>query len=380
MDCPPVAVTAAVTQDFFFFGTLCHAPLLRVVLGRDVAVQSAEVPDHRVACAEGQSFPLLVPEPGRAAPGVLVRGLTKPDIARLDFYTAGFACVARDLAVVADPPSIARVYFAVPGQWTPGGDWRFADWQAEWADVVTATAGDFMALYGGYAPHTVRQRYGAMLVRGASRLRAARGAPTALRRAMVPGDVHVDARTTPYANFFAVEEYDLRFRRFDGTMSAQVNRATFISGDAVTVLPYDRVRDRVLLIEQFRPGPFARGDTQPWLLEAIAGRIDPGETPEGAARREAVEEAGLALGQMLYVGGYYPSPGAKAEYIYSYVALADLPDGTAGMFGVAGEAEDIRGHLVSFDALMALVASGEVNNAPLLLTVLWLQRERGRLR
>jgi len=159
-----------------------------------------------------------------------------------------------------------------------------------------------------------------------------------------------------------------------------VSRAVFISGDAVTVLPYDPVRDRVLLIEQFRPAPMARGDAQPWLLEAIAGRIDPGESPEQAARREAFEEAGLVLGDLLPVAQYYPSPGAKSEFLYSYVALTDLPDGAAGVFGVEGETEDIRGQLVDFADLMALVASGEAANAPLILTALWLQRERARLR
>jgi ADP-ribose pyrophosphatase len=365
--------------DFFFFGTMCHAPLLHAVLGREVPVEPASVADHRVAWATGQSFPLIVAAPGRFAPGVLVRGLTDADVARIDFYTAGFACAAQDMAVQAAPPVMARVYVALAGQWVAGDDWHFADWQAQWADVATATAYDFMAHFGQADPAALRRRYGAMLVRGASRVRAATTGPTTLRHAMQDGDVAMARRTTPYAHFFSVEEYDLRYRRFDGTLSPQVNRAVFISGDAVTVLPYDPVRDRVLLIEQFRVGPYARGDAQPWLLEAIAGRIDPGETPEAAARREAVEEAGLVLRDLRFVGGYYPTPGAKAEYLYSYVALTDLPDGITGIFGVAGEAEDIRGHLVPFAALMGLVTSGEVNNAPLLLSVLWLQRERAGL-
>jgi ADP-ribose pyrophosphatase len=366
--------------DTFFFGPLCHAPLLRVVLGRDVAGVAAHLPDHRVACAAGQPFALIVPAPRHAASGILVRGLTDADIARLDFYTAGFACVARDMTVQADVPANARIYVVVQGQWQAAEDWDFAAWQAAWADVVTATAVDIMALYGQAAATAIGRRHGAMLVRGASTVRARADGPAALRHAAQSGDVDVGARTTPYARFFAVEEYDLRYRRFDGRMSQQVNRGVFISGDAVTVLPYDPVRDRVLLIEQFRVGPFARGDRQPWLLEAIAGRIDPGETPEEAARREAAEEAGLVLSDLLFVAGYYPTPGAKAEYLYSYVAITDLPDGVEGVFGVEGEAEDIRGHLVAFDRLMALVASGEVNNAPLLLTVLWLQRERAALR
>ena len=67
----------------------------------------------------------------------------------------------------------------------------------------------------------------------------------------------------------------------------EVSRTAFVSGDAITVLPYDPVSDRVLLVEQFRAGPYARGDSQPWLLEALAGRIDGGESPEEAVLREA---------------------------------------------------------------------------------------------
>ncbi len=220
-----------------------------------------------------------------------------------------------------------------------------------------------------------------MLVRGAGRVRAAaEPGPVTQRRFAGPGDVRLADLRQPYAHFFAVEEYDVAYRRFDGQHSPVVTRAVFVSGDAVTVLPYDPRRDRVLLVEQFRIGPVARGSLQPWLIEPIAGRIDPGETPQDCARREALEEAGLHLGALLPVAEFYPSPGAVSEYLYAFVALTDLPDGAAGVFGLAGEAEDIRGHLVSFDDLMRLVASGEVANAPLILTALWLQRERGRLR
>ena len=87
----------------------------------------------------------------------------------------------------------------------------------------------------------------------------------------------------------------------------------------------------------------------------------------------------MILTDLIEVARYYPSPGAVSEYLYSYVALTDLADGAAGVFGVAGETEDIRGHLLSFAQLMELVGSGEIENAPLILTALWLQRERARL-
>ncbi|MGB5870909.1 MAG: NUDIX domain-containing protein, partial [Albidovulum sp.] len=184
----------------------------------------------------------------------------------------------------------------------------------------------------------------------------------------------------PYAAYFSVEEYALRYRRFDGEMSAELERAAFISGDAAIVLPYDPIRDRVMVIEQFRVGPYARGDANPWLIEAIAGRVDGGESPEEAARREAVEEAGLTLEKLIAGPDYYPSPGAKAEYLYSFVGIADLPDAAAGTGGLEDEDEDIRSHVIPFAQLMALIASGEVNNAPLIILAYWLDGQRPALR
>lgn len=235
-----------------------------------------------------------------------------------------------------------------------------------------------MQSYGVLAAATLRRRLGSLRVAAASRVRAGQMAARHLR--VGTGAVMVTERRQAHAGFFGLEVLTLTHDRFDGTTSPAINREIFVSGDAVTVLPYDPTRDRVLLIEQMRAGPLGRGDPLPWQLEAIAGRIDPGETPEAAARREAVEEAGLDLGPLLKVAEYYPSPGAVAEYLYSFVALCDLPDGIAGVFGAAEEAEDIRGLVLSADDLFSAVSAGEINNAPLLLTTLWLQRERPRLR
>ncbi len=271
------------------------------------------------------------------------------------------------------PDEVARVvhfHLATTGQdpTLPGGglDCRGAD--------------EIMELRGKVSPQALFARRTPLLVRAASRVRAGNpAAPATLRHDPGQADLTVQASRQPYGQFFAVEEYDLRWRRFDGQMSRVATRAVFVSGDAVTVLPYDPRRDRVLVVEQFRAGPFARGDGQPWQIEAIAGRIDPGETPKQAARREAVEEAGLKLGALRFVAGYYPSPGALSEYIHSYVALVDLPDAAAGVFGLADEHEDIRGHLLGLDQLLALIQSGEVSNSPLILTAWWLAANRDRL-
>lgn len=366
---------------FFFYGTLCHPPLLAAVLGREAVGKPARLSGFTAHWAKGERFPILIESADGHAEGLVVDDLTEQEIARLDYYEAGFDFLIKEVDLVAGgTPVRAQVYMAEPGRWQPGATWWLADWSAKWGDIITAAAKDFMNLYGRRGAHDVLARWHQMLVRADATVRSAPGAPTSRRHRARPGDVEVVAWRQPYAAFFAVEETDLRHRRFDGTMSGKVTRAAFISGDAAVVLPYDPVRDRVLVIEQFRMAPLARGDSQPWVLEPIAGRVDPGETPEDAARREAVEEAGITLDALLPVAHYYPSPGAVAEYLFTYVALADLPDEAAQTGGLADEGEDIRAHLLSFDELMTLVESGEAENGPLVLIAWWLKAQRDHLR
>ncbi|MCV2869124.1 NUDIX domain-containing protein [Defluviimonas sp. WL0002] len=366
--------------DLFFYGTLCHRPLLSVVLGREPESVKARLPGHSVFWAEGENFP-VIDAGGEGAQGLLVEGLGPDDLARLDHYEAGFAYSTRELTVDAQGRQVvARVYFPEAGSVKPGAPWRLEDWVDRWGAVTVEAAADIMRLFGTVPAKEAFRRYRMVLMQAASRLRARAVRPLRLRRHARPDDVQVDAWRQPYARFFAVEEYDLRFRRFDGTMSETVNRAAFISADAAVVLPYDPVRDRVLLIEQFRMGPYARGDAEPWQIESIAGRIDPDETPEEAVRREAKEEAGLTLSELVPAANYYPTPGAKAEYLYTYIGLADLPDGVAGIGGVEHEAEDIRAHLLSFENFMDLLDSGEVDNAPLLVLGMVLARKRPAIR
>lgn len=370
----------AVMHDCFVYGALHHAAMLDAVLGRKVDVVAATLHDYVMHHATDIPTAWAVPRAGGMVNGSVLQGLRELDLARLEFYLTGFGFYALPLRVqTTQGVWVTAKTFTSDRNATAGAEWNRTQWLQHHAAEDIATARDFMAHFGVKQPGAVAARYRQLQVRGAARLRAA-NAPATLRHNCIAADVQIVARREPYAFFFAVEEYDLAFRRFDGAPSPQVTRAAFISGDAVTVLPYDPLRDRVLVIEQFRAGPYARGDAQPWQFEAIAGRIDPGETPEAAARREAEEEAGLALDSLLPVAQYYPSPGICAEFLYSYVAITDLPDSAAGVFGVAGEAEDIRGHLLSFDGFMALIASGEISTAPLIMTGYWLEKQRAALR
>lgn len=368
----------------FFHGTLQHMPLLALVLGRQPEVEDAVLADFSQAMAKGRSVPMLVAEPGAEVTGLLIRSVNGDELARLDYYLRGSAQSTRPLPVrptQGGPQVLAKVYMVGLDWEITSGSWSFEIWLARFGDATMAVARQLMAAFGTERAALMASRYDMLMVRESARLRAmAEASPTVIRQTAGQGAIIVHRLHEPYAKFFAVEEYDLSHRRFDGSMTPLLNRATFISGDAAVVLPYDPVRDRVLVIEQFRPGPFARGDRQPWQLEPVAGRIDPGETPQEAARREALEEAGLELQELLPIANYYPSPGAKTEFLYTFLGIADLPDSVAGFGGLAEEGEDIRVHLLAFDDLMRLVSSGEVTTGPLILSALWLASRRQDLR
>lgn len=370
-------------SGYFFYGTLCHLPLLDLVLG-DTAytARAAQLPDYRAHWVKDQSFQMLVPDDRGSVMGLLVDGLSAQAKARLDFYEGGFDYDLRGLSVSTEAgDSVAQIFFARDPALVPAAHWDFSDWVAKWGSITLEAAQEVMSYFGTDCAQTIARRFPMIRSRAASRVRArAGGVPTDLRTDFGSDDVKVLANTRPYSNFFTMEEETLSFRQFSGDMSERVDRAAFVGCDAVIVLPYDLVRDRVMLIEQFRMGPHMRGDPYPWTLEAIAGRIDAGETPEQCVHREAMEEAGLIIDHLLPLPHHYPSPGASTEYFYAYLALCDLPDDAAGIGGLADESEDIRSHVIPFDRLMTLVDSGEAACGPLLLCALWLSRHRDQIR
>ena len=188
------------------------------------------------------------------------------------------------------------------------------------------------------------------------------------------------AKRSVYKGFFSVEEHDLTYQKFNNEQSNVVTRSTLVSSDAVIVLPYDPVNDRILLIEQFRSGPHVKGDENPWVLEPIAGLIDEGETPESAGTREAQEEALLEIKRLELVARSYPSPGISTEFFHQYIGIVELLDSSDLIAGLSSENEDIRSHIFEYEQFFEMIESGKVKVGPLILLGLWLSKNRNRLR
>ncbi len=184
-------------------------------------------------------------------------------------------------------------------------------------------------------------------------------------------------KVTQYKGFFSIDLCRLRHEVFAGG-EIEIERELFERGDAVAVLLYDPGRDRVVLIEQFRVG--AMDDPLgPWILEIVAGVVEPGESVTEVARRECKEEAGLDVHSFEPVHSFYSSPGGCSEKIHVLCALVDSQQAD-GLHGLAHEGEDIRVCVVDFSEIHDLIAAGRINSAIPLVALQWLQLNRERLK
>ncbi|MFZ7089652.1 gamma-glutamylcyclotransferase [Primorskyibacter sp. 2E233] len=367
----------------FFYGTLRHLPLLELVLGHPVPqVRAAVLDGYAVHSAKDQPFPMIAACEGGKAQGVLVRDLSAEDVARLNFYEGGFAFDLISVQVQTDDgTALAQVYLPRPGQWELGPLWSLESWAAQWGEMTLIAAQEVMERFGTQDASQIVPLLPFFRARAWARQLAAQPAPQTLRNPMTMDDVAIVGDRPGYDGFFRIKAFDLTHRRFDGSQSAVIGREAFVAFDAALVLPYDPVLDKVLLIEQLRYGPIQRGDPAPWVLEPIAGLVDAGEAPEDCARREAVEEAGLQMRQLLPISKGYSSPGYSTEFFHCFLGLCDLSGRSeTGQGGLATEHEDIRNHAIPFDHAMALIDSGEVNAVPLAMMLLWLATKREGLR
>ena len=144
------------------------------------------------------------------------------------------------------------------------------------------------------------------------------------------------------------------------------------------MLPYDPVTDTVVMIEQFRVGAIAKAPSA-WLLEVVAGLMEPGEAPEDVARREAVEEAGLAVRRIEPIARFFATPSKSSELTHLFCGEVDA-SGAGGVHGLAHEGEDIRVVPMPAEEAFALLETGRIDSAWPMIALMWLRANRERLR
>jgi nudix-type nucleoside diphosphatase (YffH/AdpP family) len=139
-------------------------------------------------------------------------------------------------------------------------------------------------------------------------------------------------------------------------------------GEAGVVLAVDRARRRAILVRQWR-APLIVAGAEPFMLEACAGILDPGESPEEATRREAEEEIGLRIRELRSVGTAVPSGGTLTERMHLYIAEVSSEDRIEAGGGNPHEGEDIEVVEAPLDELFAMARRGAIEDAKTLILV-----------
>jgi ADP-ribose pyrophosphatase len=122
-----------------------------------------------------------------------------------------------------------------------------------------------------------------------------------------------------------------------------------------------------VLIRQFR---HAVGG---FIVEAPAGKLDPGESPEACARREIEEEAGVRAGRLVLLGQVFTTPGFTDEVI----SLFEAHDLESGRQKLGGD-EVLEVLDVPFSQAVEMTLTGEIRDAKTVCAVLLALARRSR--
>jgi ADP-ribose pyrophosphatase len=187
--------------------------------------------------------------------------------------------------------------------------------------------------------------------------------------------VDIKSKTTVFKGRYRIDEYVFDFDRVAGMgRITEARREVFERGDSAAALIHDVERDVIVLAEQFRIATQAKGPG--YLVEAMAGSVEPGEDPEACIRREMLEEVGYRAGVLRLVSQGYASPGSSSERIFLYYApvkTADLVDPKAS--GIAAEKEDVKRVEFSREDFLARVDAAGFHDAKVMTLGFWLKAQ-----
>ena len=124
-------------------------------------------------------------------------------------------------------------------------------------------------------------------------------------------------------NWYTLKKYTFELLRRDGRWQEQ-SREAYDRGNGAVILLYNREKQTVVLVRQFRFPVWINGHDG-FLIEAAAGLLD-NASPEARIVAEAEEETGFRVTRIEPVFTAYMSPGSVTEKLYFFIAEYSADD------------------------------------------------------
>ena len=170
-------------------------------------------------------------------------------------------------------------------------------------------------------------------------------------------------------NYFILRNITYNLTQRNGEV-VQHKREVYDRGNGATVLLYNRQKQSVVLVRQFRVATWVNGNLDGMLIETCAGLLDDDE-PEACIRKEAIEETGYQVSNVRKVFQLYMSPGGVTEIVHFFIAEYDerLRQNDGG--GV--EDEDIDVLELPFTQAIEMIRRGEICDGKTVILLQYLQ-------
>ena len=170
-------------------------------------------------------------------------------------------------------------------------------------------------------------------------------------------------------NWFVLRNMTYELTRSDGSV-VRHRREVYDRGNGATILLYNRHKQTVVLVRQFRIATWINGNEDGMLIETCAGLLDSDE-PEECVRKEAIEETGFEVGEVRKLFELFMSPGGVTELIYFFIAEYNDTQRANGGGGV--DDEDIEVLELPYNRALEMMANGEIRDGKAVILLQYLQ-------
>lgn len=170
-------------------------------------------------------------------------------------------------------------------------------------------------------------------------------------------------------NWYILKKYTYELQRRDGSWQQQ-EREVYDRGNGAVILLYNKIKNSIILIRQFRMPVYINGYSD-FLIEAAAGLLE-NASPETRIIAEAEEETGFKVDKIQKVFEAFMSPGSVTEKLHFYIAeYSDNNRQNAGG-GLKDEGEDIEVLEWPFSKAIDAINTGEIVDGKTIMLIQYL--------